>query len=81
MDQFTGYHHTNFDSIGINILEYGIDLLLQEICCGLLYGSYSGGVLCRQRSDNTHGINTMHGHCFQISLNPGASAAIAAGDG
>ena len=52
----------------------------QKIRCGFLYSKYACGILCCKRRYSAHGKNTVHGHCLDVRLNSGASAAVTASD-
>ena len=57
------------------------ELLPEKIGRDLHDPGDAGGILGRQRRDGAHAVHPVHGHGFQISLNSGASAAVAACNG
>ena len=80
-NELAGCHHADFYRVGTDVLKDRVNLLLQKFGSGLLNCAYAGGVLGREGGNGAHGIHTIHGHRFQISLNSGASTAVAARNG
>ncbi len=54
---------------------------LPSSCGYILDGCDTGGVLGRQGGDGAHGEDAVHGHGFEVGLNAGTAAGIAARDG
>jgi hypothetical protein len=73
--------HPDLHGIRADVREDAVDLLTEKFGSDLQNSLYAGGVLRRERRNRAHGVHPVHGHRFQIGLNPGASAAVAASDG
>ena len=81
MDQITFGNHSDLYCIRKDIRKNTVQLLTQELCGCILDGCDTGGVLGSQRGDGTHGVYSVCHHGFNIGLDPGSSAGIAACDG
>ena len=73
--------NADLDGAGADVGEDGVYLLGQKLGADLEDAGYTGGVLGRQGSDGAHGEDAVHGHGFEVGLNAGAAAGIAARDG
>ena len=78
--QAAGGRHADFHRVRRDILKHRVHLLAQKFRGQLHNGPYAGGILCDQSGDDAHGKNAVHGHGFQIGLNPGPSAGVRPGD-
>ena len=76
-----GRYHPDLDGVGADVGKHRVDLLCEEGRGNFKDAGNAGGVLGRQRGDGAHGKHTVQGHGFEISLDSGASAAIASCDG
>ena len=76
-----GRYHPDLDGVGADVGKHRVDLLCEESRGNFKDAGNAGGVLGRQRGDGAHGKHTVQGHGFEISLDSGASAAIASCDG
>ena len=74
-------YHTDLHRIGVDIGKHGVDLLCQKLRRGVKNGGHTGGVLCGQGGNGTHGKHAVGGHGLDIGLDPGAAAGITAGNG
>ena len=74
-------YHADLHRIRVDVGEHGIELLCQKLRRGVKNGGHTGGVLCGQGGNGTHGKHAVGGHGLDIGLNSGAAAGITAGNG